>query len=389
MDRVQHFRTIELFQKIKINAAIIFLWTCGIIFSYMIFLNVYTGEALGKTVDYINTLNILCMLMFLFSTCVFYFLFNHTYEKNQISKNMRASNYISHGLELLKEHFVLIDVEKDSYEFLYTHLDNEYVMKSGPYIEFISYLMDTVEKKSDKEMFTELFSIQALVKQLKRNNMNISIPIELNQQGMKRWDLLSFIVIEKKGKNISKILLSRRDITEHQTKEVEQQKLLTEALAQAENANKSKTTFLFNMSHDIRTPMNAIIGFTSMAKKHLDDPKRASEYLNKVDMSSQHMLHIVNDILDMARIDSGKVELESAPINIYKECYTTDALFRSSMEEKQIDFSVKINIVDDVVLGDAMRIKQIVVNLVSNAMKYTKPGGSVILDYFQAERDVF
>lgn len=387
MDRVQHFRTIELFQKIKMNVAIIFLWTSGIIFSYMIFLNAYTGEALGKTADYVNTLNILCMLMLLFSTCVFYFLINHTYEKNHISKNMRASNYISHGLELLKEHFVLIDVEKDSYEFLYTHLDNEYVMKSGPYIEFISYLMDTVEKKSDKEMFTELFSIQALVKQLKRNNMNISIPIELNQQGMKRWDLLSFIVIEKKGKNISKILLSRRDITEHQTKEVEQQKLLTEALAQAENANKSKTTFLFNMSHDIRTPMNAIIGFTSMAKKHLDDPKRASEYLNKVDMSSQHMLHIVNDILDMARIDSGKVELESAPINIYKECYTTDALFRSSMEEKQIDFSVKINIVDDVVLGDAMRIKQIVVNLVSNAMKYTKPGGSVTLDYFQMEHD--
>lgn len=387
MERIQHFCVIELFQKIKINVAIMFLWICGNIFSYMIFFNVYNGAALGKTVDYINTLNILCLLMLLFSACIFYFLSNHTYEKNQISKNMRASNYISHGLELLKECFVLIDVENESYEFLYTHLENEYVRKSGTYIEFISYLVDTVEKKADKEILTELVSIQALVKQLKLNNMNISIPIELNMQGGKRWDLLSFIVIEKKGKNISKILLSRRDITEHQTKEVEQQKLLTDALIQAENANKSKSTFLFNMSHDIRTPMNAIVGFTTMAKKYLDDPKKAIEYLNKVDMSSQHMLHIVNDILDMARIDSGKVELESAPINIYKECYTTDALFRSSMEEKQIDFSMKINIVNDVVLGDAMRIKQIVVNLVSNAMKYTKPGGSVTLDYFQTDND--
>ena len=387
MDKVQHFHAIELFQKIKINLTIIGLWTSGIVFSYVLFLNVYKKDTFGKTEDYVDTLNILCMLMLLCSTCVFYFLLNYTYEKNQISQNMRVSNYISHGLELLKERFVLIDVEKDSYEFLYTNLENECMMKSGPYTEYISYLRDKVEKESDKEMFSELFSIQALVKKLKLNNMNICIPIELNLQGMKRWELLSFIVIEKKGKNISKILLSRRDITEHQRKEMEQQKLLTEALAQAENANKSKSTFLFNMSHDIRTPMNAIIGFNSMAKKHLDDPEKASEYLNKVDMSSQHMLHIVNDILDMARIDSGKVELESEPINIYKECYTTDALFRSSMEEKHIDFSMKINIVDDVVLGDAMRIKQIVVNLVSNAMKYTKPGGSVTLDYFQMEHD--
>jgi len=118
----------------------------------------------------------------------------------------------------------------------------------------------------------------------------------------------------------------------------------------------------------------------------LDKPERAKEYLDKVDMSSQHMLRIVNDILDMARIDSGKVELESLPINIYKECYATDALFRSEMETKQIDFSVKIDIKDDVVLGDAMRIKQIVINLVSNAMKYTKPGGKVELAYLQTKR---
>lgn len=387
MGRIQHFQTIELFQKIKVNVTIMFLCTCGIIFSYMIFLNVYTEEILGKSEDYVNTLNILGLIMLLFSTCVFWFLINHTYEKHQVSENMRASNYIYRGLELLRECFVLIDVENDSYEFLFDYLEHECVMKSGAYREFISYLMNAAEKKSDKEMFSELLSVQALVKQLKSNNMNISIPIELNLQGRKRWDLLSFIVIEKKGKHISKILLSRRDITEHQTKEVERQKLLADALAQAETANKSKSTFLFNMSHDIRTPMNAIIGFTTMAQKYLDNPQKAGEYLNKVDMSSQHMLHIVNDILDMARIDSGKVELETEPINIYKECYTTDALFRSSMEEKQIKFSMEINIIDDVVLGDAMRIKQIVVNLVSNAMKYTKPGGSVTLDYFQVEHD--
>ena len=202
MGRIQHFQTIELFQKIKVNIAIMFLWTCGIIFSYMIFFNVYTGETLGKTEDYVNALNILGLLMLLFSTSIFCFLFHHTYEKHQVSENMRASNYIYRGLELLKECFVLIDVENNSYEFLFNYLENECVMKAGAYSEFISYLMDAAEKKADKEMFSELLSMQTLVKQLKLNNMNISIPIELNLQGMKRWDLLSFIVIEKKGKHI-------------------------------------------------------------------------------------------------------------------------------------------------------------------------------------------
>jgi len=384
MDRI---RRMGLFKKIRINVLIILLWISGIIFSYLIFLNVYKGNAISETHYYVDTLNILCMLMLLFSACIFYFLFNHTYEKNQIFKNMRASNYISLGLELLNERFVLIDVDTESYEFLYTKRENEHVQKSGPYVEFISYLLDVVAKPADKEMLTSILPLDALKAHLTFNSLYLSIPVELNVKGVKRWDLLSFIVIEKTNKHIRKILFSRRDITETQTKEVEQQKLLADALSQAENANKAKSTFLFNMSHDIRTPMNAIIGFTSMAKKHLDEPDKANEYLNKVDMSSQHMLHIVNDILDMARIDSGKVELESAPINIYKECYATDALFRASMEEKQIDFSVKIDIIDDMVLGDSMRIKQIVVNLVSNAMKYTKPGGSVTLFYLQTDRD--
>ena len=211
----------------------------------------------------------------------------------------------------------------------------------------------------------------------------VSFPIKITISGEERWDLLSFIVVETLEDRIYKVLLSRRDITESQRKEERQQKLLTEALEQAKIANQAKSAFLFNMSHDIRTPMNAIIGFTTMARKSLDNPKKAEECLNKSEMASRHMLHILNDILDMARIDSGKVDLESAPINIIEECYATDAMFRSSMEEKNIDFKVNIDIVSKEVLGDAVRLKQIVVNLISNALKYTKPGGKITVDYVQ------
>ena len=389
MNRLKMMRLMNFLVKVRTNLLIVLLWISGIVLSYLIFLNVYSIEAFDKAKYYMDTLNILCMLTLLLSTCLFYFLFNHTYEKNQIVKNIRSSNYISLGLDLLNERFVLIDLDLEKYEFLYNKGKNEHVMKSGPYTEFVAYLLDVVAKETDRKMLEEILPIDSLKVFWRSNSSNLCVPIELDVQGVKRWDLLSFIPIEEDfNHNIRKILLSRRDITETQKKEVEQQNLLTNALEQAEEANKAKSTFLFNMSHDIRTPMNAIIGFTTMAKKSLNEPEKAEEYLNKVEMSSQHMLHIINDVLDMARIDSGKVELEFTPINIYKECYATDALFRSSMEEKQIDFSVKIDIMDDVVLGDAMRIKQIVVNLVSNAMKYTKPGGKVTLQYKQTGQDL-
>lgn len=386
MDKLKRIKQLEFVRKIKVNLLIVLLWFSGIIFSYLIFLNTHKGNLFREESYYIDTLSVLSLLILLLSACMFYFLFNHTYEKNQIAKNLRASNYIAVGLELLHERFVLIDVEHGTYEFLYTTQENEHVLKFGPYSEFITYLLDAVEKDSDKERLETYLPMPALLSHLTANNLNLSIPIELSVQGGKRWDLLSFIVIEMKQEHIRKILLARKDITETQTKAAEQQRLLSEALEQAENANKAKSIFLFNMSHDIRTPMNAIIGFTTMAKKHLSDSEKAMEYLEKVEISSEHMLQIINDILDMARIDSGKVELEFAPIDIYKECYATDALFRSSMEEKQIDFSVNIDIWDEMLLGDAVRIKQIIVNLVGNSLKYTKPGGKVILNYQQTGR---
>ncbi len=386
MNKINKYKKNDILHKIKVHILIIMLWVSGVLFSYLFFLNLHKGQLLNQTAYYVDTLGVLCLLIILFSASMFYFLFNHTYERNQIAKNMRDSHYISVGLELLNERFVLIDVVNEQYEFLCTVQENDFVLKSGPYSEFLAYLLDAVANDADKTRLIDFLSLKSLTAYLEANSYMLSIPVALLLHGNKKWDLLSFIVIERDGQNIHKILLSRRDITETQNNALEQHRLLSDALNQAEKANKAKSTFLFNMSHDIRTPMNAIIGFTNMAQKHLDNPALANEYLHKVDMSSHHMLHIINDILDMARIDSGKVELETAPINIYKECYATDALFRSEMEVRQIDFSVKIDIKDEVVLGDAMRIKQIVINLVSNAMKYTKPGGKVELSYLQTAR---
>lgn len=143
-------------------------------------------------------------------------------------------------------------------------------------------------------------------------------------------------------------------------------------------ANKAKSTFLFNMSHDIRTPMNAIIGFNQMALKHLDDRIKVEDCLKKVAAASDHLLQLINDVLDMARIESGKVTIEEKETSILMYADNVVSMIKNSAEMRGIVFRYQYrNIVNDEVYADSLHVNQIIINLLSNAVKYTKPGGRV------------
>lgn len=148
--------------------------------------------------------------------------------------------------------------------------------------------------------------------------------------------------------------------------EQESENLETQRKA-ADVANQAKTSFLFNMSHDIRTPMNAIIGFNEMALKHLDEPERVKDCLNKVNMSSKHLLSIINDVLDMARIESGKVSIEETPVSMTTAAEELRDIVTQNVKDKNLtmitDFS---NITHDFVLMDKLRVTRVMMNLISN-----------------------
>lgn len=161
-------------------------------------------------------------------------------------------------------------------------------------------------------------------------------------------------------------------------REAEHNQLLQQALAEAQIANKAKSTFLFNMSHDIRTPMNAIIGFNEIARENLEDTARVEDCLEKMDVASKHLLRLINDVLDMARIENGKIDLELAPCSISKLVGETRAMFMPEMDKKHIHFSTEMhNVKYDFLQADITRTRQIIFNILSNAMKYTKDGGCV------------
>ena len=160
-------------------------------------------------------------------------------------------------------------------------------------------------------------------------------------------------------------------------KEQEQQKQLQIALEKAEVASKAKSNFLFNMSHDIRTPMNAILGLSRIAEKHIDDKERVVDSLQKLNSAGEHLERLINDVLDMARIENGKVELNIQPYHLPTLLESTEALFAGEMKKRKLDFSVHCHIQDEVIFCDRLHMEQIELNLLSNAMKYTKEGGKV------------
>lgn len=150
---------------------------------------------------------------------------------------------------------------------------------------------------------------------------------------------------------------------------------LAEAVEQARLAGAAKGDFLARMSHEIRTPMNAIIGLTTLAKDHEDEPEAIADYLSKIDSASRLLLSIINDVLDMSSIESGKMMLAHTQFNISKLISSLTSVYYTQCEAKGIVFSVKLeNMTDDVVVGDSLRLNQVLLNLLSNAVKFTERG---------------
>ena len=165
-----------------------------------------------------------------------------------------------------------------------------------------------------------------------------------------------------------------------QEKLEQQSKALSEALTAAEQANKAKTVFLSNMSHEIRTPMNAIIGLDSIALNDPETPEKTRGYLEKIGASADHLLKLINDILDMSRIESGRMALKNEEFSFPELLRTVNTMFSGQAAEKGIDYQCNIRgEVDDCYIGDSVKLRQILINILGNAVKFTPAGGSVTL----------
>ena len=158
----------------------------------------------------------------------------------------------------------------------------------------------------------------------------------------------------------------------------ESQRALSDALIAAEHANRAKTTFLNNMSHDIRTPMNAIVGFTALAASHIDNREQVQDYLGKISVSSQHLLSLINDVLDMSRIESGRVTIEETDVHLPDIIHDLRTIIQSNITSKQLELFIDTQDVrHEDIITDKLRLNQVLLNILSNAIKFTPAGGMI------------
>lgn len=195
--------------------------------------------------------------------------------------------------------------------------------------------------------------------------------------GEYRWERIQIIPDED---NPCEIMIFSKDIHEVKQREEKQRELLFEALASAEQANAAKRDFLSHMSHDMRTPMNAIVGLTTIAQAKLGDNEKVADALSKISSSSQHLLRLINEVLDMSRIESGKITLEEEEFNISELLESVMASIRTQAKEKRQMLIVNTQeLSTGWMLGDRFRLEQVLLNLLSNAVKYTGHDGFIIL----------
>lgn len=194
----------------------------------------------------------------------------------------------------------------------------------------------------------------------------------------------SFVMTQDNDTDDIMVMVVSKDITNQVRQQREQTQALQDALMQAQHANRAKTTFLSNMSHDIRTPMNAIIGFATIAVSHIDNKERVRDCLQKVLSSSNHLLSLINDILDMSRIESGKVQIKEQDCNISELMHNLVNIIQPQVKAKQLDLFIDtFEVANEDVVADALKLNQVFINLLSNAVKYTPAGGTVTFRIMQ------
>lgn len=230
-----------------------------------------------------------------------------------------------------------------------------------------------VEEEADKNIFE--LSFENIFNQLKDKPVyNVFAGVK-EPDGTIRRKKVQCSYIDKKKKIF---MLTRSDITDIYQEEKQKNEVLRNALASAEQANNAKSEFLSRMSHEIRTPMNAIIGMSTLAAQCVNSPDQVSDCLSKVGISARFLLSLINDILDMSRIESGKISIKQEKIPFESFINGINAISYTQAQEKGVDFeSIVTSYTENFYIGDAMKLQQIIINIISNAIKFTPEGGRV------------
>ena len=349
---------------------------------WMLF-QIFPPEATTNILSKLNNNEHLTMICFIIVAIWFCSQFVYVIKKRSAIEQRKAANnrFISLLQDVTDDYLFLIDVNLDTEQeeqFRMHKIDNlkDWANGNYDYTHCIKAYADMVVSPKDRPAFLKTASLEHL-KQILSRQKDFYIEYEALINGESKRLQAKFTISDAHTAE-DHMLISVRDITDATNE-------LSRAKEAAESANRAKSTFLFNMSHDIRTPLNAIMGFSAMAEKYLDQPEKVSDCLLKINTSGEHLLNLINSVLDMARIESGKLELKIEPHHIPTALEKLNYIFSADVKKKNLSFEIHSDITDEIAFYDLLRMSQIELNLIGNAIKYTPSGGTIIYSVRQTE----
>ena len=276
-----------------------------------------------------------------------------------------------------------VNYERETYEMI---KGSDYVRSRipafGPYGELLRTAGEVVEAEAFRD-FTKSFSCENIRQLVDRQVSDYGGEFLRRFGGEYRW--VSVRVLFDSALEAQEVVLCFREVEREKERQLQERRLLEDALQLAKQNEQSKQAFFRNMSHDMRTPLNAILGSSELARQHLDEPQRAAGYLDRIDSSGRYLLGLINDILEMARVEHGQVQLESRPFDLRKCVDDCLAAFRMQAGREGKALRENFAAGPETVVGDERRIQQILNNLLSNAFKFTPAGGEITLSVRQTE----
>ena len=327
----------------------------------------------------INGIELLVALVFIFLALLVFYTLRFISQRKRIVAEAKNSNDIHTAMSSLFENFIIVDADTGRYDYIEGMPEVGEIPNVGDYETFVSSLLDRFRHEGERKAAEKLLSLDRIIDELNRGQDVLSYKLHA-PIGKEEWFTYNFIAVTREMGKIKEFIIARQDITELQQKEEEIKETIEAARNEAERSSQAKSDFLSNMSHDIRTPMNAIIGYTNIAKSHMDESDTVGDSLDKISSSSKYLLSLINDILDMSKIESGKIQLSTGDCDLSEIFSRIADITRSQAEKKSLNISYDVDSMKhSLVVADELRFEQIMINIISNAIKYTPEGRDIFI----------
>ena len=330
--------------------------------------------------------NALFVIVVVFVLVIAGIIFYNNRRHRSLTRSMRDREDVQRGVAKLTERLVLMDLDADRFRYMSGPVtpSDPYELE-GSYTAMIERLQGLVVGDEAKAEVAKLYDKHTIIDLMPPGSDEIRFEYQMNRGGDVKWEDINLICVQRDAAGMpTRLLYTTQDVTALKQREKQLQLAMEDSYRAAVAANNAKSDFLSRMSHDIRTPMNAIMGMAAIASTRLDDRVRVAECLKKISLSSQHLLSLINDILDMSKIESGKLSLREEPFNFAELVANVTELMAPQAIAAQLEMNVSLPVLSqEEVVGDALRVRQIYLNILSNAVKYTEAGGHVQIEVWE------